>query len=329
MEPILNRDAAAHGVTAKELRGPAFVQPARGVSMLASRQADLAATCRAVAKVLPADVTFSHVTSAMLRGWWLPHLDDRPLIASTAGDGLHAVRRGVFLRRIDRAGQHREEFHGLPVASPAWTIVELAEHLALVDLVVVIDCALHQGDVTVDQIREAMVRGRRGVRVLRLALVLCDPRSESRWETILRLLHVLSGIAVEPQFRITNRLGVVIARADLRISGTRRVPEYDGAAHRDRVQHEDDLRRDKVLARLGYERYGYIATEILRNPGNIVADAERALGMPHDPKRVQRWQAAALESSLSTVGWVALQRRMDRFVRAEPPRLRPSRAVDA
>jgi len=329
MDPILNREAASHGVTAKELRGPAFVQPARGVSMLASMEGNLAATCLALAKVLPADATFTHVTSAQLRGWWLPRIDDCPIVASTAGDGLHALRRGVFLRRIDRAHQHRESLDGLPVASAAWTIVELAEHLALIDLVVVIDCALHLGHVTVDQIRQTMVRGRRGVRVLRLALFLCDGRSESRWESILRLLHVLSGIAVEPQFHVTNEVGVVVARGDMRITGTRRLAEYDGADHRERAQHEQDLRREKALARQAYERYGYIASEILREPGRIIADAEQALGLPHDATRIHRWMHEARAASLTTEGWTALQRRMARFARNEPPRQRSSRVVDS
>ncbi|MCW2831200.1 MAG: hypothetical protein JWP31_1892 [Aeromicrobium sp.] len=162
--------------------------------------------------------------------------------------------------------------------------------------------------------------GRRGVRVLRRALDLVDGRSESWWESMLRLLHVLSGFAVEPQHVVHNAAGVVVARADLWIRGTRRVPEYDGADHRDRRRHQDDLRRDKALSREGLERYGYIATEIVHRPERIVQDAEDALGVPHVPGRAELWRAEARRSSITTAGAHALRRRLQRFVRAAPPR---------
>jgi hypothetical protein len=212
--------------------------------------------------------------------------------------------------------------HGIAIASPAWTIVELAEHLSLVDLVVVIDHALHRGDTAVDVIRATMVRGRRGVRVLRRALTLSDARSESPWETILRLLHVLSGIAVTPQQRVVNAIGAVVARGDLGIVGTNRLAEYDGADHRDRDQHRRDLRRDKILARLQVERYGYTAIEILENPASVIADACAARGIGFDERRLTPWQEEVAQSSLTAAGRRALSQRLHRFDRTHVPRTR-------
>lgn len=302
------------------LRGPHWTQPADGVSILVSTADDLDVRCRAVNLVLAEGAVFTHLTSAALRGWWLPPLGRRPLVACTDGDASHHDRRGVYVRRCMIPPNHRTHVRGIPVASPEWTIVELAEHLALVDLVVVIDCAVHFGHTTVDAIRAAMVPGRRGVRVLRGAIDLCDGRSESRWESILRLVHVLSGIEVEPQRLIRNRAGVVVARADLWIVGTRRIPEYDGADHRDRHQHESDLRREKALVRLGYERLGYTAVELLRSPERVVRDAEDALGRGSLPGRCEPWKREAAASSLSTRGLAALDRRLSRFVRDTTPR---------
>ncbi|AWB93927.1 hypothetical protein [Aeromicrobium chenweiae] len=321
MEPIRHAQAHERGFTPHLLRAsPHFVHPVAGVAQLASTSDDLAATCRAVALQLPDDAVFTHLTSARLRGWWLPMLDGFPLVACSDQEAPHHDRRGVYVRRCGIPPGHRHRIGDLAVASPEWTIVELAEHLALLDLVAVIDCALHHEDVTIESIRATMRPGRRGVRVLRRALELADGRSESWWETMLRLLHVLSGFEVDPQQVITNAAGVEIARVDLRIRGTNRVPEYDGSDHRERDRHERDLRREKALARAGLERYGYIATEILHAPERIVRDAEDARGMRHVPGRVDPWRAEARLASLSRTGQEALRRRLRRFVRTTSPR---------
>lgn len=322
MEPLLNRTAESRGFTRAVLRTDQFVHPVAGVSLLAAHQDDLASTCRAAALVLPSDSVFTHLTAARLRGWWLPELEGLPLIACTDGDAAHHDRRGVYVRRCAIPAWHRMRIGDVAVASAAWTVVELAEHLSFLDLVVAIDGALHLGHVSVEDIRSTMVPGRRGVRGLRRALDVCDPRSESPWETVLRLLHVLSGIEVESQFLVENRAGVVIARSDLRIKGTRRLPEYDGSGHRDRAQHERDLRRDKKIAREGYERFGYIASEILRDPARIIRDADEALGRPFDPNQLSAWRREVAASAFSARGLAALEQRLARFARPEPPRRR-------
>lgn len=322
MDPVLHRDAEARGLTRDVLRGAQFTRPAHGVSMLRAHEDDLASRCRAVALVLPDDVVFTHLTSATLRGWWLPDVRLPLLVACSDTDAPHHDRRGVYVRRCGIPPRHRERIGDVPIASAAWTIVELAEHLRLIDLVVAIDGALHLGHVDVPGIREAMVPGRRGVRVLRRALDLVDRRSESAWESVLRLLHVFAGVPVEPQSLVTDALGHVVARGDLRIRGTRRLVEYDGADHRDRDQHRSDLRREKALTRLGFERFGYVAPEIMADPGQVVRDADQALGRRHDPSRLMVWEQEIGASSFSGRGATALEHRLRRFVRSDVPRRR-------
>jgi very-short-patch-repair endonuclease len=321
MDPIRHRDADARGFSPDLLRSRWFVHPVEGVAQLASTAGDLPSTCRAVFVMLPPDAVFTHLTSAQLRGWWMPMLDEPlPLIVCTSGEGVHLERRGVYVRRCDIPPGHRQWLDGVPVASAEWTIVELAEHLALLDLVALIDSALHLQHTTIDHIRATMRPGRRGVRVLRRALLLADGRSESWWETMLRLLHDLSGIPVEPQQVVRNAAGVEIARVDLRLRGTNRVAEYDGSDHRDRRQHQGDLRREKSLVRAGLERFGYIATEIIHSPEMILRDAEDAKGLPHLPGRIELWRAEARQASLTLLGRAALSNRLLRFVRTTPPR---------
>jgi hypothetical protein len=281
---------------------------------------------------------FTHLTAAALHGLWLPSSlpaawspsAPASLIASVPTSPTqpvtHQDRRGVYVRRCAVPGEHRRSLSDVRVASPVWTLVELSEDLALVDLVTAMDSALHRGLCTVTGLASAAVAGRRGVRTYRRAVALADGRSESPWETVLRLVHVLGGITeIEPQHELRAEDGELLARGDLWLRGTRRWAEYDGGVHRDAAAHGRDLRRDKWLARERWERFGYIAAEIHHEPQMILRDAETALGLAHDPRRVDGWLAEYRRCSLSWRGAVTLARRLSRFER--PTSRRRSRRV--
>lgn len=322
MEPIDHRRLTERGLSRHHLRTLEYTQPTNGVSLLRADAGDLLQRCRAIQVKLPPDGVFTHLTAARIREWWLPRLDDEPVIACSDTGAPHLDRRGVYVRRCGIPPEHRRVERRLRVASPEWTIVELAEHLSLVDLVVVIDCALHRGDTTVEAIRATMIKGRRGVRVLRRALDLADGRSESPWETVLRLLHVLCGIPVTPQFTVRDEVGAPLWALDLLIVGTRRAPEFDGGVHGQEHVRRRDLRRDKILARHGVERYGYCAPELIDTPEMIIGDAEDALGRPHDPARLKAWLPEVERSSFAPRGYGALIGRLRRFSRQTSPRAR-------
>ncbi|RLV56938.1 hypothetical protein D9V41_04000 [Aeromicrobium phragmitis] len=320
MDAFRHEQARALGITPAQLRGARFAHPVDGVAMDARTQHDLVPRCRAVAlRFGPQDV-FTHLTSAALRGWWLPRTDLDLLIGCTNGDAPHLERRGVYLRRCAIPPEHRTRYRGVPVASAAWTIIELAEHLSFFDLVIAIDSALQFGHVTEDQIRATMRPGRRGVRTLRRALTYVDGRSESPGESSLRLVYVLAGVPVEVQPELRNDIGEVIWRLDLRIRGTRYAPEYDGGAHRSPEVHRRDLRRDRLLARWGVERWGYTLPDVVSGFEEIVGDAVRVLGWPVSrcPTDLLRDELGA--SALTAAGRRALTERLRRFVRTEPPR---------
>jgi len=323
MEPILHSKAAELGLTPGHLRTARYEHPVSGVSVLSAEAGDLTTVCAAITLVLPDDAVFTHLTSARLRGWWLPAIIDEPIIACTSGEAPHLDRRGVYVRRCNLPTGHRTIFRGLPLASPEWTIVELAENLRLIDLVVVIDCALHLRHTTVDRIRATMRRGRRGVRVLRQALTLVDGRSDSPWETVLRLAHTLSGIRVEPQHQLRDEIGNIIWSLDMLITGTRRAAEFDGGVHRTAEVHQRDMKRDRLLSRHGIERYAYGAQDIRDDPAQIVHDAEEALGVARIPGRSRWWLEEFEQSSFHPQGYGRLKRRLKRFARTSPPRQRP------
>ena len=161
-------------------------------------------------QALRADASFTHLSSAIVRGWWLPVLP-APLPVWIAQDKAHNHTRR----------------HGARV---------LRSRLA------------PEFDVTLDDLREVVGRRRSGVPGLRAAIALADGRSESAWESLLRVLHTSCGIEVEPQREFRHR-GQFVARGDLWLVGTRDLHEYDGAEHRDRQRQQQDLRRDRRIAR--------------------------------------------------------------------------------
>ncbi len=283
----------------------------RGLYARCAPRRPLVETAAMMAAVLPRDSGFGSFTSAELRGWWMPNRLTalRPMLATTTS-AVHVQRNGLYVRRSSFADL--EEIAGVPVVSAAQTVAELARDLALVDLVPFVDCALRDGtDASV--ILEAARRGMRGCRRLRDAVTLGDDRSESWWESILRLMHVLPGLGpVDCQVELENS-GLFIARADLHLVGTNRYPEYDGGEHRDPERHDADLGRDKRMSRAVHERFGYTSREIIRTPQMIIRDAEDARGWPRDPERVRTWLQHAGGSSLTSYGRSLLAGRLRRY----------------
>jgi hypothetical protein len=316
-ESFLTHEARTRGISRRVLGGPKYEPASYGVHLPAGAGVDLAVRCHAVQRVLPAAAVWSHYTAAELRGWsqpWLPA--GLPLFASLPGRGTHLYRHGVYVARTDEAVCEPEVRDGLRLAAAPAILAQLAQDLSLLDLIAVIDSALHRADTTIKEIEASLRPYQRGGPMLRRALAYADGRAESWWESIFRMVHVWSGIDVEPQYRVRDDWGGVIARGDLWIVGTRRLHEYDGAVHDEQAVRERDLGRDKALSRIDWERYGYIAREIVKGPADIVRDAETALGLPHRPERLKRWRVEVARSTLSAAGRHRLVRRLDRFDRS-------------
>ena len=256
--------------------------------------------------VLPADAAFTHVTAAALYGWWLPQLPDYvPVFAATDVTGSRPRRPGLICSRLDRAAQADRApvvRHGQPVDLPEEVLLRAARDLAMLDLVPLVDSALRSGDTTAERLRRFCETPRPGVRRLRLAVSLADPRAESPWETVLRIFHVLAGIEVEPQVELFDAEGTFLARVDLLVTGTDNVHEYDGADHRQRDRQRNDLRRERRLAGTPYVRRGFTSEDLVRHPLVMLAEIDRALGRRHRPSRVHLWRRWVSEATLSTDG---------------------------
>jgi hypothetical protein len=314
IRPVSRRTQELPAAVRGHPRLAAYVRESYAVHRRADLGEDLAAGLRAWQLLMPDDGCFTALTSAALRGWWLPPVPaGAPVFMALGLDDPRPMRAGVRTSRHTRPIAF-EWICGVRAASVPETLLACARWLSLVDMVVLIDCVLHLGECTLRGIEEVMRPRRPGAAPLRRALELADRRSESAYETLLRLLHVLCGIEVEPQYVVVDEDGVVVARADLRIVGTQALHEYDGDEHEEAPRRVRDRRRDRDIERAAHVRRGYTAGDVLHRSGSVLRDAERSLGLAHDPGRIRPW-LAELRKSLFTPSGQA------EFVRRANPRL--------
>ena len=291
-------------------RGQDWINVSYGLHRPAHQPAGLHTDLLAWRLVLPPSGAFTHLTAAAVHGLWLPPLPPNlPIFASMSRDESRRQRVGLRIVRLASAPD-RVILEGVPVTPVTETILACAVHLRLLDLVVLCDAALHLRLCTREELEAVAALQRRGAPMLRRALRYADARSESAWETLLRILHVLCRIPVEPQAIITAPDGTFVAQGDLLILGTRTLHEYDGGDHLPRPRQRKDLKRNRRLDRIDYTRRGYTSQDVLHQAVGILRDADASLGRPHRPERIRKWHALLADSLFTPSG---TQRFLDRL----------------
>ncbi|AWB91041.1 type IV toxin-antitoxin system AbiEi family antitoxin domain-containing protein [Aeromicrobium chenweiae] len=191
----------------------------------------LAVRSRAVLKRHQGTVALTHQSAAVIHG--LP-LWDAPL------DEVHVTRLDTGRGRHEAGVQHHVgsigdgdvvEVDGVLVSSPDRCIWELACALPVESALVTVDAALHRGLVTPESLLETAgpFRTWRGSRAGRLTLSLADARSESPGESRSRYLFWRYDLPTpDLQFRVVDRAGGLVARADFAWELYRHLAEFDG-----------------------------------------------------------------------------------------------------
>jgi hypothetical protein len=288
-----------------------FVTERPGLSPEDEFLRDLRAWCL----VLPDGAVFTHLTAARLLGWRLPHLSNPvPVFAAVHGRERRPRRPGLICSRLvtTEHGSDARSVQGLPVDAPEEILLRAARDLSHLDLVVLLDSARALGHVDPDRMATVLASRRPGTRALAAAYSASDPLSESAGETILRVFHQVMGVGVVPQVDLFDENGRIIARADLLLTGTRDVHEYDGAGHRFAAQHRSDLRRERALAQARYVRRGYTLDDLLNHAAPVMHELDRALHRRHQPWRLRRWRAMVDHSAYSRAGQERLLNRWRR-----------------
>ena len=236
---------------------------------------------------------------AELAAWQPPLPTDAPVFVATDSATGRPVRPGLVATRHAEPPASELQM-GLRLAPAPEALLACARVVCLLDLVVLVDSALHRGDCTLDELRAAGARQRRGAPLLRQDLA--DGCSESAFETLLRLLHVACGVAVEPQRVVVDEYGNFVARGDLWLVGTTTLHEYDGAEHLTRPRQRKDLARARRMNGVEWVRGGYTSVEVLHQGVAILRDADLAVGRPQRPERIRAWHALLRESLFTASG---------------------------
>ena len=306
-------------------RTTAYVRESHAVHRRADLGEDVCASLHAWQLLMTDAGCFTALTSAQVRGWWLPPLPaGSPVFMALALDDPRPMRAGVRTSRHTRAIAF-DVIDGVRCASTAETLLACARWLCLVDMVVLIDCVLHTQQCDEGGLRAVITPKRPGAAALARALALADARSESPFETLARLLHVLCGIDVEPQYVIHDQGGGEVARVDLWVVGTDAAHEYDGDEHEKAPRRVKDRRRDRAIDQAGLVRRGYTAGDILLRGVSVLRDADRSLGRPHDPSRIRLWHDEIRKSLFMPSGEKAF---LDRVVPRLCERQRPCPSPD-
>jgi very-short-patch-repair endonuclease len=261
----------------------------------------LADELRAWSVILSPSAAFTSLTAAALRGWWEPATIAHPVFVAQPKRVPRPRRAGLLVCRHPQPFS-AVEVAGLRVTSAEETLLAAARDLGLLDLVILGDSALRLGHCTVAGLEAAAAQRRRGAPLLRTVIPLLDPRSESAWESVMRVLHRAAGIEVEPQHKVFDDHGRFVARGDLSVVGTKRLHEYDGDGHRDPATHADDLGRERKLLRCGWQRVGFTARHLLREAGQILAETDAVLQRSWDPARLRAWQGLIDDSLYGRAG---------------------------
>jgi very-short-patch-repair endonuclease len=262
--------------------------------------------------VLPATAAFTHLTAAELKGWWLPEAPPHPVFAAMRKDDPRPRRGGLYVCRHPKPYPMTITAEGLKITTPAETLLACARDLGILDVVIMGDCALRVGDVTLTELKIAAGQRRRGAPKLRRIIPLLYKRSELAWESVMRVLHVAAEIPVEVQHEIFDECGRFLARVDLLIKGTRRIHEYDGAVHREAEMHQSDLKRDRNLILDDWQRLGFTSSHLRNEGATIIRSVDMLLGRPWDSRRLQAWEELLNESMFRRPGRVRALRKWSR-----------------
>jgi very-short-patch-repair endonuclease len=148
----------------------------------------------------------------------------------------------------------------------------------LVEAVVALDMALHKRIVKLTDLRtfcEAN-RGEKRIAMLRRAVELTDPATESPMETRLRMLLVMTRLPrPRAQVSLYDQEGRFLGRPDLYYPEYKLGLEYDGGTHRDNLA--EDNRRQNRLLNGGIRLLRFTAGDIFQTPESVVGQVRLAI----------------------------------------------------
>lgn len=195
----------------------------------------------------------------------------------------------VVHRSTDLGPHYVTEVEGIPVTTPARTVVDLGAVVGRRTVGLAFDAALRARLTTLGDVQDVLNRvARRGrVGVGHARTVLEERRAwqadtESVLEDLFRQILSDAGLPPpRPQVRIRDSIGRVVARADFAYPGQRLAIELDGFRyHSDPDAFVNDRVRQNALLSTGYRLLRYTARDLRLQPARVAAEVSRLLLEP-------------------------------------------------
>ena len=271
--PFFVADAQRAGLEWHDLQTKMWKRVSHGQYAWSGLTHDILMTLRAIAARLPGSYAFSGLTAAWLLGLDMPPC--APVEVTIGREVPVRARAGIRLRRTCMPDSDVITRRGFRTTSPLRTACDLGSRRDLVESVVALDALLHAGLLELSHLQAYIEahRGAPGIKRLRRATGLAEPRSESPMETRLRLQLVLARLprpCVQVDLHDASRR--FLGRADLYYPDRRLVIEYDGENHKERLAQ--DMRRQNALVNAGYQLLRFTAGDLAY--GSAAAQVRRA-----------------------------------------------------
>jgi len=208
------------------------------------------------------DAVFAGRTAVWLHG--VRHVDPTdPIEIIVPLRSGRRSRAGLSVRRADLNTSDVVEVRHIRTTGILRAISDLRPRLTGIDMLALLDSALHLKLVDTESIRSFGP--------------LAAP-AESPMETRLRWLLLRAGLPrPDVQRDLYDSDGRFVGRADIFYPQSRLVIEYDGASHRDRLVEDD--RRQNALVNSGYRVLRFTAQDLFSAPETIVAQVSEAVGV--------------------------------------------------
>jgi uncharacterized protein DUF559 len=219
----------------------------------------------------------SHHSAALIHGLDMLGRVPRELVAVTRPLGGTSTRTGRQWVRLHLAAlplEHLSVRRGIPVTSPARTVVDLARASSFSAGVVVADSALRARHVSKAELDLCMTHcaGWPGIRSARRVAAFADARSESVLESIARVVFHDHGLPPPDLQAWVGDEDEMIGRADFLWRAYRTIGEADGAIkYADPARAMAQLDRDARLRAAGFEVVHFTWQQVTRAPGQVVS----------------------------------------------------------
>lgn len=253
--PALARLGIDDAALRRAVRGGLLLQPSRGLYALPTAPTNLVDLLRN-RELLTCVSAAPHY-----RLWTLP-----------SGASVHVHHRraeAVRVPGIHHAGLLLPSHSYRPVAALADVLIHALRCLPFPESLVMVECAVSRGDMTLDFLRDRLP-GKRNGRA-RDVLRWVDRGADSLLETLARTYFRQAGIHVQSQAFLEN-----VGYVDLLLDGWL-VVELDGRHHADWAQVKKDHRRNNESVIQGYTVLRYYYADVVYSPADMVAQVRSVL----------------------------------------------------